>query len=219
MTTTTTNQREKSNLTKLVVTAMLAAVAVVLQYLEFGVPLVPSFLKMDLSDIPELIGAFVIGPVGGVLIALVKNLIHLLVSQSGFVGELANFILGAVFAFTAGMIYKYRKTKKTALIACLNEQKITCLCMTPSSFISVVNAGVLEEGCLPGLKWGIMSGESMPWQPLALSHAPPSTGMTVVAPFSSAWQPSWFRARASEIGSESVRPSSRAASPGWGVIR
>ncbi len=108
----------KSNATKLVVTAMLAAVAVVLQYLEFPVPLVPVFLKMDLSDIPELIGAFVIGPFGGVIIALVKNLVHLIVSQSGFVGELANFLLGAVFSLTAGFIYKRHKTKKTALAAC-----------------------------------------------------------------------------------------------------
>lgn len=70
--------------------------------------------------------------------------------------------LGAtVYLLPGGVLTFPRK-----LIACLNERKITCLCMTPSSFISVVNAGVLEEGCLPGLKWGIMSGESMPWQPL-----------------------------------------------------
>ena len=105
------NSSEKTNVTKLTIIAMLAAVAVVLQYLEFGVPLVPAFLKMDLSDIPELIGAFVIGPFGGVLICLVKNLVHLLVSSSGFVGELSNFMLGAVFSLVAGFIYRRRKTK------------------------------------------------------------------------------------------------------------
>ena len=52
------------------------------------------------------------------------------------------------------------------LIRCLNEQHISLLCMTPSSFISVVNADVLTTSCLPELKWGIMSGEPMPWQPL-----------------------------------------------------
>ncbi|MBR4743603.1 MAG: ECF transporter S component [Oscillospiraceae bacterium] len=108
----------RSNLTKLVVTALLAAVAVALQYLEFPVPLVPSFLQMDLSDIPELIGAFIVGPVGGVVVALLKNLIHLPVTKTAGVGELANFLLGAAFAFTAGIIYKRHKTKKTALIAC-----------------------------------------------------------------------------------------------------
>ena len=101
----TIQTNQKSNVTKLVVTAMLAAVAVVLQYLEFPVPLVPSFLKMDLSDIPELIGAFVIGPTAGVLICLVKNLLHCAVSMSFGIGELSNFILGAVFAFTAYAVF------------------------------------------------------------------------------------------------------------------
>lgn len=52
------------------------------------------------------------------------------------------------------------------LIQSLKNHHITEFCMTPSSFISVVNAGVLTPGCLPELKWGIMSGEPMPWQPL-----------------------------------------------------
>ena len=70
--------------------------------------------------------------------------------------------LGAtVYLLPAGVLTFPRR-----LIESLNARKITCLCMTPSSFISVVNAGVLEDGCLPGLKWGVMSGESMPWQPL-----------------------------------------------------
>ena len=110
----------KTNVTRLVITAMLSAVAAALQYLEFSVPLVPSFLKLDFSDIPELIGAFAVGPVAGVLICLVKNLLHCAVSMSFGGGELANFILGAVFAFTAGMIYKYKKTKTGALIACIS---------------------------------------------------------------------------------------------------
>ena len=52
------------------------------------------------------------------------------------------------------------------MIACLNEHHVSELCMTPSSFVSVVNAGVLTPGAVPDLKWGIMSGESMPWLPL-----------------------------------------------------
>lgn len=54
------------------------------------------------------------------------------------------------------------------LIECLNANHVTALCMTPSSFISVVKAGVLTPGCLPELKWGVMSGESMPFRPLSI---------------------------------------------------
>ena len=109
----------KTNVAKLVIMAMLSAVAAALQYLEFAVPFVPPFLKLDFSDIPELIGAFVLGPAAGVLICLVKNLLHCAVSMSFGIGELSNFILGAVFAFTAGIIYKYKKTRSGALLACI----------------------------------------------------------------------------------------------------
>lgn len=113
------NNQEKTKITKLTVTAMLTAIAVVLQYIEVSVPLVPSFLKLDFSDIPELIGAFVISPMYGVIICFLKNLIHLPMTSSVAVGELSNFIIGAVFVFVAGMIYKRNKTKKNALIASL----------------------------------------------------------------------------------------------------
>ena len=95
---------------------MLTAAAIVLQYLEIPIPFIPSFIKLDFSDLPELIGAFAYGPLAGVVIALVKNIIHLAVSQSGYIGELSNFILGAVFAATAGMVYKKNRTMKGALV-------------------------------------------------------------------------------------------------------
>ncbi|MBQ6164195.1 MAG: ECF transporter S component [Clostridia bacterium] len=127
----------KTNVTRLVITAMLSAVAASLQYLEFSVPLVPSFLKLDFSDIPELIGAFAVGPVAGVLICLVKNLLHCAVSMSFGVGELSNFILGAVFAFTAGMIYRYKKTKTGALIACISGAAAMTLISVATNYFIV----------------------------------------------------------------------------------
>lgn len=98
-------------------TAVLTALAVGLQYIEIPVPIMPSFIKLDFSDLPELIGAFAYGPAAGVLITALKNIIHLAVSQSGFVGELSNFLLGAIFSLTAGLIYKHKKTKHSAVIA------------------------------------------------------------------------------------------------------
>lgn len=74
---------------------------------------------MDLSDLPALIGAFAYGPVSGILIEFVKNALQLLTSSTGGIGELANFIMGSSFVVTAGLIYKFHKTKKTAMLACL----------------------------------------------------------------------------------------------------
>ena len=96
--------------------AVLSAVAFVLAFFEFPVPLSPSFARMDLSDFPALIGAFAFGPVAGILIELVKNVLGLFSTSTGGVGELANFLMGASFAATAGLNYKQHKTKRTALI-------------------------------------------------------------------------------------------------------
>ena len=116
---------------------MLSAVAIVLQYLEVPIPFIPSFIKLDFSDLPELLGAFAYGPLAGVLIALVKNIIHLAVSQSGYIGELSNFILGAVFAGTAGLVYKKNKSIKGALIGGVVGAVVMALVSFPSNLYIV----------------------------------------------------------------------------------
>lgn len=118
-------------------TAMLTAVGVVLQYLEISIPIMPGFIKLDFSDLPELIGAFAYGPVAGVIICLLRNLIHMAVSQSGFVGELSNFILGASFAIVAGLIYNHRKTKKNAILAGFAGAAVMALVSLPSNYFLI----------------------------------------------------------------------------------
>ena len=107
------------NVRMLTMTAVLSAIAFALAFFEFPVPLSPSFARMDLSDLPALIGAFAYGPAAGILIELVKNALQLLTSSTGGIGELANFIMGSSFVAVAGLIYKFHKTKKTAMLACL----------------------------------------------------------------------------------------------------
>ncbi|MCR5041657.1 MAG: ECF transporter S component [Clostridia bacterium] len=167
--------KKRSNVTKLVITAMLSAVAVVLQYLEFGVPFVPSFLKFDFSDIPELIGAFILGPVGGVLICLIKNLIHMLVSQSGFVGELSNFILGAAFALCAGLIYRNRKTKKTAAVACVAAAFTMALVSLPSNYFLIYPIYAKLFGGMElilGLYTAVIPAANTLWKALLIVNVP-----------------------------------------------
>jgi riboflavin transporter FmnP len=118
-------------------TAMLSALAFVLQYFEIALPIMPGFIKFDFSDLPALLGAFAYGPVAGILIEFIKNLIHCAVSQSATVGELSNFILGAVFAGTAGFIYKFHKTKKMALIGAVVGSLAMGLISFPSNYFVV----------------------------------------------------------------------------------
>ena len=98
-------------------TAMLSAVAYILMFLEFPIPMIiPSFIKMDFSELPALVAAFAYGPAAGVMVCLIKNLLHLMNTQSGGIGELSNFILGASFVVTSGIIYKKIHSKKGAMI-------------------------------------------------------------------------------------------------------
>lgn len=100
---------------KLTVTAMLSTIAFILMYIEFPIPaLIPSFVKLDISDLPELLAAFSLGPVYGVVVSLLKNVLFSLLhgTSSAYVGETFNFIMGAVFSFSAGFIYKKYKSRK-----------------------------------------------------------------------------------------------------------
>lgn len=112
MNTTTLNRNGVRYLT---VTAMLSAVAYILMFIDFPIPfLIPSFIQMDISELPALIGSFSMGPMCGILICLIKNLLHLFITSTGGVGELSNFMLGVAFVLPAGVIYKFKKSKASA---------------------------------------------------------------------------------------------------------
>lgn len=131
------SKTNKTDVKKITMIAMLTAIGVVLQYMEISIPLVPSFIKLDFADLPELVGAFVCGPISGVVICLMRNVIHMLVSQSGFVGELSNFILGAVFALTAGLIYKKIPDFKGAVIGGIVGAIVMGIVSLPSNYFLI----------------------------------------------------------------------------------
>jgi riboflavin transporter len=128
------NAKKNNNVRFMVVTAMLSAVAFALMFIDFSVPFMPSFIKMDISDLPALLGSFAMGPVSGIVIELIKNCLSILIkgTSTGYVGELSNFILGCLFVIPAGWIYKVKKTKKSAILAAI----IGALAMGIGSFVT-----------------------------------------------------------------------------------
>lgn len=110
---------KKRTLSTLIKISVLSAMAFILMYIDFPLPIFPSFLKIDFSDVPALLGAFAMGPIAGVVIELLKNLLIIALkgTQTGFIGELANFIVGAALVGTAGVLYKHSKTRKNAIIS------------------------------------------------------------------------------------------------------
>ena len=112
---------KKFNVHFLTKIGMLTAVAVVLMYLELPLPIFPAFLKIDLSDLPALLGGFALGPLAAVIIQLVKNIIHFIVKNDGTggIGNLANFIVGCALFVPASIVYMKNKGHKNAILAML----------------------------------------------------------------------------------------------------
>ena len=114
-----TLSRETWTTKNMVKISVLGVIAFVLMFFELPLPfLAPPFIKLDISDLPALIGSFALGPMAGVIIQLLKNVLNVLVegSTTGGVGELANFVVGSLFAYTAGLFYYKEKNFNRALI-------------------------------------------------------------------------------------------------------
>ena len=110
--------QNRSKLRTTVQIGMLGAIALVLMFFEFPIPFIaPPFIKMDFSEIPVLVGTFAMGPLAGVLIELLKNLLNLVIhgTTTMGVGELSNFIIGCAFVVPAGLFYRKKKTRVNAL--------------------------------------------------------------------------------------------------------
>ena len=118
---------------KLTVTAMLSAVAFLLMFIEFPIPaLIPAFVKLDVSDLPELV-------------ALLKNLLFLVLhgTSSAYVGEVFNFIMGGVFAFAAGFVYQRNKSRKGALMGAVIGALLMSVLSVPLNYFVVYPAYVV----------------------------------------------------------------------------
>ena len=117
---TAVNKKSGFDVRKLVYTALMAALSVVLsEVLKFNVPFMPSFITFDFSDVPALLAALTMGPVSGVAVALIKNLEGLITSMTGGVGELSNFILCACLVLPAGLIANKSAKYSHVIPACL----------------------------------------------------------------------------------------------------
>lgn len=107
-----------SKLNVMTKTAVLSVIGFLIMFIEVPIPIFPAFLKLDLSDLPALVGAFALGPVPGIIIELLKNVLHAIFKgNTAFIGEFANFLVGAIFVGIAGIMYKRKKTRGNAIAA------------------------------------------------------------------------------------------------------
>ncbi|MCI2049074.1 MAG: ECF transporter S component [Lachnospiraceae bacterium] len=104
---------------KVAMIGMFSAIAGILYCVDFALPIAPSFYKIDLSEMPALIAGFAFGPVAGVLVEFLKVVIKLLLksTDSAFVGDFANFLIGCMLVLPSSVIYSFRKTRKRAILS------------------------------------------------------------------------------------------------------
>jgi len=132
-TTETQNDKKRNSsfyhIYRITLIGILSAVAFGLMKLEFPMLFIaPEFYKMDFSELPVIIGTFALGPISGVIIEHLKNLLNVLIdgTATAFVGEFANFAMGVCYILPAGVLYYFRKTKKTAIVG-LSISTVCCV--------------------------------------------------------------------------------------------
>lgn len=166
---------KKKNLRMIAVTAIMSALSAVLMFVEFSIPIMPSFIKLDISDLPALITSFAFGPVCGVAVCLVKNLVHLFVTSTFGVGELSNFILGAIFVFVAGMFYKRHHNRKYALIGAMAgdlAMAVLCFFVNLLFVYPIYIKLMLPEEAILGMYRAILPSVDSLWKAILIFNVP-----------------------------------------------
>ena len=109
---------KKTNLRRMTMAAMMGTIAFLLIFINFGVPFLSPVAEFDLSALPELIGGFSLGPVGAVMIIVVKLGLKLAIqgTESMFTGEIQNFLLSVAYVLPAVLYYRRHRTKKGAAV-------------------------------------------------------------------------------------------------------
>lgn len=113
---------------------MMGAIGTILMAISISVPFMPSFIKLDISELPALIAAFAIGPQSGVAVCLIKNLVNVTQTTTGGVGELSNFLLGTAFVLPAGLIYRKFKSRKGALCGSISGAVLMGIASVPVNY-------------------------------------------------------------------------------------
>ena len=169
-----TIQKSRINTRKIAMTAVMAAVATVLMFISFKLPFMPSFISLDFSELPALIASFTLGPLSGVAVCFVKNLVNLTQSMTGGVGELSNFIIGSAFVLPAGLIYKkHRNLAGAAIGSVLGALFMAVLGLFSNYFIVYpIYTNLMPMEAIMGMYQAINPSVENLWQALIVFNLP-----------------------------------------------
>ncbi|MBP1969549.1 riboflavin transporter FmnP [Virgibacillus natechei] len=132
---------QSSKLLKLIILALMGTISLVLFFLNFPLPLLPAYLKIDFSEVPALIAAFIFSPIAGVIVVAIKNLLYLLVSGAGDpIGVFANFLAGVMFIVPISVIYHKFKGVKSIVSGLVTGTIVMALGMSVLNYFFILPA-------------------------------------------------------------------------------
>ncbi|KHE71511.1 ECF transporter S component [Halobacillus sp. BBL2006] len=132
---------QSSKLLKLIILALLGSISMVLMFLNFPLPMLPQYLKVDFSEVPALIAAILFTPIAGVVVEGLKNTLYLIYTGAADpVGVVANFAAGTLFVVPVAMIYHKFKSTKSLVSGLVTSSVIMAIGMSVLNFYFILPA-------------------------------------------------------------------------------
>ncbi|MFB4169257.1 ECF transporter S component [Virgibacillus sp. JSM 102003] len=162
----TTTNKQSSKLLKLIILALLGTISLVLFFLNFPLPFLPPYLKIDFSEVPALIAALIFSPMAGVAVEAIKNMLYLIVSGAGDpIGIIANFLAGVMFIVPVAILYHRYKGVKSIISGLITGTIIMAIGMSILNYLVILPAYAWFMG------WEDMS-QSAKWVAVSLGVLP-----------------------------------------------
>jgi len=151
------SSKSSSKLLKLILLALFGTISLLLFFLNFPLPLLPPYLKIDFSDVPAVLAAFIFSPLAGVIVVAIKNILYLVVSGSGDpIGVSANFLAGVLFTVPLSVIYhKRRKAVKSIVSGLIAATAVMAIGMSILNYLVILPAYSMFMG------WETMDQKAM----------------------------------------------------------
>ncbi|MEN1970284.1 ECF transporter S component [Lentibacillus sp. N15] len=129
---------QSSQLLKLIILALLGTISLLLFFLNFPLPFLPGYLKIDFSEVPALIAALIFSPMAGVIVEAIKNLLYMVVGGGEPVGVTANFLAGVLFIVPVAVLYHKYKGVKSIVSGLVVGTLISALAMSILNYLVIL---------------------------------------------------------------------------------
>ncbi|QDP40943.1 ECF transporter S component [Radiobacillus deserti] len=148
---------QSSKLFKLIILALLGTISMVLMFLNFPLPFLPQYLKIDFSEVPALLAALVFSPGAGLIVEGIKNLLYLVYTGAGDpIGVIANFLAGALFLLPVSILYHRYKGVKSLVSGLATGTVVMAIGMGVLNYFLILPAYTMfmgMEAMTPAIKW------------------------------------------------------------------